>query len=132
MAPGMRAWIASIVLATAGALAGCVDSPDAPVPDEGARTTPARPSVADDAVLDRVTMEPPVIDLTRLGDACDDLGACPAGTTCVTYYGVGGPATEPMSSCEVTCDRGDPPCPDGTACVRLTDGPGSVCRPRGP
>ena len=124
----MRSWLASLLLA-AGALAGCVDDPATVPPDDLDRAGAAIGPVLTGPAVDRFTMDPPLVDLTRLGDTCDDLGGCPDGTTCVTYYGVAGSEADPISSCEIPCDRGDPPCPDGTACERLSDGPGAVCRP---
>lgn len=79
------------------------------------------------------TMPPvePVVDPATLGQPCDEGDVCPAGTTCVTYYGVAGPAGPAFKSCEISCARTGV-CPEDTTCTIISDGPGEVCRPAAP
>ena len=66
-----------------------------------------------------------MIDITLLGSACAPDDSCPSGMQCLMYSGFGGP----LESCEVPCEQDPQDCPDGTICVTISDGPGSVCRP---
>lgn len=63
-----------------------------------------------------------------LGDKCGENGACPTGQACVKYFGIAGPSGPQFESCEISC-TGEAPCPSGTKCVTIADGPGQVCRP---
>jgi hypothetical protein len=69
------------------------------------------------------------VDLASLGSPCRESDRCGGGTTCVTYYGIAGPSGPAFKSCEITCVNGKGPCPVGTACTTIADGPGAVCRP---
>jgi hypothetical protein len=68
------------------------------------------------------------MDLAKLGSSCGDGDRCEAGS-CTTYYGIAGPNGPAFKSCEVACANGKGPCPAGTACITIADGPGAVCRP---
>ncbi len=53
---------------------------------------------------------------------------CPAGLTCVSYYGIAGPRGPRLSTCEIPCKTtADCPPGHGLACGTIADGPGSVC-----
>lgn len=75
---------------------------------------------------------PVVVDVRLLGDPCDDAGGCPAGMTCLRYYGFGGPSGPEFRSCEVACGPAAAACPDGASCTTIADGPGAVCRASAP
>lgn len=62
-----------------------------------------------------------------LGNKCD-AETCADGQTCTSYFGIAGPNGPEFKSCEIGC-KGDGPCPEGTKCVTIADGPGQVCRP---
>ena len=62
-----------------------------------------------------------------MGQTCGDGDLCAAGLTCVHYFGIAGPSGPEFRSCERPCSSSDP-CPSGTSCVTIADGPGSVCR----
>jgi hypothetical protein len=70
----------------------------------------------------------PVIDTAALGQPCGDGDSCQAGATCVSYFGIAGPSGPEFKSCEIPCAGGKGPCPEGTRCVTVADGPGEVCR----
>lgn len=53
---------------------------------------------------------------------------CAAPAECIEYFGIAGPRGPKFYSCEIRCTPSKPGCPDGTACVTVVDGPGSVCR----
>lgn len=55
---------------------------------------------------------------------------CEAPKVCVEYYGIAGPSGPKLASCEIQCDpvKKKGSCPEGTQCVTIADGPGSVCR----
>jgi eight-cysteine-cluster-containing protein len=57
---------------------------------------------------------------------------CQPPQVCLEYYGIAGPSGPRFVSCEIPCDptTKKPSCPQGTSCVTIADGPGSVCRPR--
>ena len=63
------------------------------------------------------------------GEPCGEL-TCPPGKTCITFYGIAGPAGPKFHACEVKCTPGGKPaCPPGQSCTIIADGPGQVCRP---
>ncbi|MGE0396312.1 MAG: hypothetical protein AB7T06_06305 [Kofleriaceae bacterium] len=66
--------------------------------------------------------------LEGLGDKCGESDACGTGQTCVHYFGIAGPSGPELTSCEITC-KDNAPCPAGTKCITIADGPGQVCRP---
>jgi hypothetical protein len=104
--------------------AGCASS--SPPMASSAAATPAR--TAEPVPADPVRHEnPPVISVR--GASCDPQGGCGGGMTCITYYGVAGPKGPAFSTCETPCP-GDAaaPCPEGTTCRTIADGPGAVCR----
>ncbi|MCA9705961.1 MAG: hypothetical protein KDK70_08960 [Myxococcales bacterium] len=55
---------------------------------------------------------------------------CAPPRECIEYYGIAGPSGPKFHSCEIRCTpgKGDGGCPEGTQCVTVADGPGSVCR----
>ena len=63
-----------------------------------------------------------------MGGKCGPDAPCAEGLTCVEYYGIAGAAGPKFASCERRCGKGEPPCPAGTSCVTIADGPGQVCR----
>ncbi len=101
-----------------GALAACGPS----------TVSTARPTEPDVAAGGQTADDVGTFDLTSLGAACGERDACGRGTACVTYYGIAGPSGPAFKSCEITCVNGKGPCPPGTACTTIADGPGSVCR----
>jgi hypothetical protein len=65
----------------------------------------------------------------RLGEKCGPNDACPAPTTCVSYFGIAGARGPEFKTCEIKCTPKDKKaCPIGTTCHTIADGPGSVCR----
>jgi hypothetical protein len=64
-------------------------------------------------------------NFNEIGQPCTN-GKCPSGLTPVEYCGF---ATCGFCSCEIPCGTGPTPCPPGTYCIDISDGPGSVCRP---
>ena len=71
---------------------------------------------------------PGTVDIKKLGADCGEGDKCEAGS-CVRFYGIAGPSGPEFKSCEIACPNGKGPCPDGTACTQIADGPGAVCRP---
>ncbi|HVV81675.1 MAG TPA: hypothetical protein VHE35_01305 [Kofleriaceae bacterium] len=71
------------------------------------------------------------MDLSKLGSDCGDDDRCEVGA-CVKYYGIAGAGGPQFKSCEVACPNGKGPCPAGTTCTTIADGPGAVCRPANP
>lgn len=76
----------------------------------------------------------PAASVTTAGSDRPQQGQpCPADRncgdmTCVSYYGIAGPAGGELNSCEYLCgDSTD--CPPAQQCVTIYDGPGQVCRP---
>jgi hypothetical protein len=67
--------------------------------------------------------------IPHIHENCDDEGACPAGLTPVEYCGIAGCGGLDFCSCEIPCESDPDDCPDGTLCVTISDGPGSVCDP---
>lgn len=57
---------------------------------------------------------------------CSGNTQCPAGQSCLTYYGFAGASGPEFHTCEIPC-RSDSECPTGTQCVTIADGPGQVC-----
>lgn len=54
---------------------------------------------------------------------------CTPPKECITYFGIAGANGPEFKSCEIRCKGGGKGgCPDGTSCVTIADGPGSVCR----
>lgn len=74
------------------------------------------------------TTEPPPSDPPPPA-SCDTV-KCEAPKQCVEYYGIAGPSGPKFVSCEIRCKPGAKKsgCPEGTECVTIADGPGSVCR----
>lgn len=111
--------LAALVLA----LAACCGPKNASKPDPGPGGGPTGDDVG-------------AIDLSKLGTPCGEADSCSGGTKCTTYYGIAGPSGPAFKSCEIQCVNGKGPCPTGTACVTIADGPGAVCRvtdaPEGP
>ena len=65
----------------------------------------------------------------KMGEKCGDGDSCAAGLTCVSYYGIAGAKGPQFKSCEIKCGAQEKsPCPDGTKCTTIADGPGQVCR----
>ena len=65
----------------------------------------------------------------KMGEKCGDGDSCAAGLTCVSYYGIAGAKGPQFKSCEIKCGAEEKsPCPDGTKCTTIADGPGQVCR----
>ncbi len=65
------------------------------------------------------------------GATCSEAATtCAAGLSCATYYGIAGAAGPSFHSCELACGPDKPACPASTDCVTISDGPGSVCRPK--
>lgn len=63
------------------------------------------------------------------GDGTCGGEACAKPKECISYYGIAGPNGPKFQSCEIRCKgAGKGTCPDGTKCVTIADGPGSVCR----
>ena len=65
------------------------------------------------------------VDTSKLHSDCSST-ACPSGQTCVSYYGIAGPAGPQFKSCEIPCS-GAIKCPGTLTCVTIADGPGQVC-----
>ncbi|MBC8073349.1 MAG: hypothetical protein IAG13_33825, partial [Deltaproteobacteria bacterium] len=63
----------------------------------------------------------------RNGAVVCDGQTCKPGQQCIQYYGIAGPSGPRFESCEWPCGKGQA-CPNGTACVTVSDGPGRVCR----
>ena len=63
-----------------------------------------------------------------MGENCGANDACAQGLTCVSYYGIAGARGPQFKTCEIKCADGTP-CPAGTKCITIADGPGQVCRP---
>ena len=61
------------------------------------------------------------------GESCP-AGLCAQGFSCISYYGVAGPAGELFSSCEIPCDSKGM-CPRDEMCMTISDGAGEVCVP---
>lgn len=57
---------------------------------------------------------------------CSGNTQCPAGQTCLSYFGIAGANGPEFNSCEIPCATGAD-CPAGTQCVTISDGPGQVC-----
>lgn len=72
----------------------------------------------------------PGISAEAYGATCSDAAPCAAGLACTTYYGIAGPAGPSFQSCELACGPEKAACPTNTDCVTISDGPGSVCRPK--
>ncbi len=53
---------------------------------------------------------------------------CTPPQQCLEYYGIAGPRGPKFQTCEIPCRPAKGGCPDGTKCVTIADGPGSVCR----
>jgi hypothetical protein len=70
----------------------------------------------------------PTVDVAKLGDPCEEDGACPTGMACKAYFGFAGPSGPEFKSCELECGGARGGCPSGSTCVQIADGPGSVCR----
>ena len=68
------------------------------------------------------------VDISKLGSDCGADDSCPTGMMCAKYYGIAGASGPEFKSCEIACNEKGGPCPDGTACVTIADGPGQVCR----
>lgn len=105
----------------ADASCGCVEaqciwwSPSgATLPPPSGGTSPTKPTPN--------SGEAPGGSTTACGKA-----TCKPGQTCVGYYGIAGPQGPKFESCEWVCDKNQP-CPKGTKCVTVADGPGRVCR----
>ncbi|MEZ4400423.1 MAG: hypothetical protein R3B06_10415 [Kofleriaceae bacterium] len=113
------ALVVTLVVAVAGGCGHRGQAPGEPAPSPG--PTPTPPAPAPDLV-----QAPPAVDPAVLGSPCGADGACPTGTTCVTYYGIAGPRGPAFSSCNIRC--ADQPCPAGLTCVTIADGPGQVCQ----
>jgi hypothetical protein len=65
----------------------------------------------------------------KMGEKCGDGDSCATGLTCVSYYGIAGAKGPQFKSCEIKCGAQEKsPCPDGTKCTTIADGPGQVCR----
>ena len=106
-------------LSFAALLAACACS-KAPATGTGAGPGPGGGPMGND-------VPPGEIDISKLGESCGEGDRCESGS-CTKYYGIAGPSGPEFSSCEVTCTNGKGPCPTGTACVTIADGPGAVCR----
>lgn len=52
---------------------------------------------------------------------------CKPGQQCIEYFGIAGASGPRFESCEWPCGKGQP-CPKGTRCTTISDGPGRVCR----
>jgi hypothetical protein len=63
----------------------------------------------------------------RKGAQVCDGRTCKPGQQCIEYYGIAGTSGPRFESCEWPCGKGQP-CPKGTACTTISDGPGRVCR----
>jgi hypothetical protein len=63
---------------------------------------------------------------TALNSPCVN-DACPEGLTPVHYYGIAGPSGPLFCSCSIPCEDDPSVCPDGTTCLTISDGPGTVC-----
>lgn len=74
---------------------------------------------------------PPEIAAEAYGATCAETSPCATGLSCTTYYGIAGEAGPAFQSCELACGPDKPACPASTQCVTISDGPGSVCRPKG-
>jgi eight-cysteine-cluster-containing protein len=83
---------------------------------------------ADGATLPPLEPEPPASCATVL---------CEPPKVCLEYFGIAGPRGPKFVSCEIRCDpsesaaasaKAQSGCPEGTSCVTIADGPGSVCR----
>lgn len=110
-------------------LAACSGSSSSPRTDPSPASGPA-PSVAPPATVTETAQPadaPPPLDISLLGQPCGEDGLCLAGT-CERYYGIAGAKGPELSSCEIRCSNAEP-CPTGTRCLTIADGPGEVCRP---
>ena len=117
MMPRLAPAVSTLLLAVALAACGCGPKKSAePVPNGGGGGLGV---TADDVGT---------FDLSKLGTACGEGDRCDGGTSCVKYYGIAGPSGPEFASCEVRCPSGKGPCPTGTACITIADGPGAVCR----
>ncbi len=116
--PRLTPALSTLLLAAALAACGCGPKKTAdPIPNGGSGLGPTADDVG-------------TFDLSKLGTACGDGDRCEGGTRCVKYYGIAGPSGPEFASCEVACPSGKGPCPSGTACITIADGPGAVCRTR--
>lgn len=123
--PRLAVALSSLLGAVALAACGCGPKKSAePIPTGGGPGTDTGSGPTADDVG--------AVDLSKLGTPCGDGDRCDGGTRCVTYYGVAGPRGPEFKSCEIACPSGKGPCPAGTACITIADGPGSVCRANAP
>lgn len=68
--------------------------------------------------------------LDDLNTPCADEGEpCKAGLTPITYHGLVSENGPEHCSCSLPCTDDDPlaPCPEGSECMTIADGPGQVC-----
>ena len=68
------------------------------------------------------------VQIVAQGGDCSALDlVCTAGSTCVGYFGIAGPAGPLFQTCEIPCDS-DKDCPTDQRCTVVADGPGQVCQ----
>jgi hypothetical protein len=92
-----------------------------------APTPPSEPVPATTSTGSAVSDAPPPLDVSALGQPCGEDGLCTVGS-CERYLGIAGARGPELSSCEIRCSD-EAPCPAGTRCIKIADGPGEVCRP---
>jgi hypothetical protein len=66
-------------------------------------------------------------NLEELNTPCAADGTCSEGLTPVKYYGIAGSAGPEFCDCTIPCEEDPNVCPEGTSCVTISDGPGTVC-----
>ena len=99
-------------------------------PDTTQTTPPTKPPTTTPPTKPPTTTPPTPATKPAMGKTCGDADACADGLECVKYYGIAGMRGPQFKSCEVTCGSAKKgPCPSGTKCITIADGPGMVCRP---
>lgn len=121
--PALPALVLGLVLAACSGSSPGARTEASPPPTPPSEPLPATTTTEASAPADA----PPPLDVSALGQPCGEEGLCTAGT-CERYYGIAGAKGPELSSCEIRCAKGQP-CPTGTRCVTVADGPGEVCRP---
>lgn len=109
--------LAALILVLATACSG--SSTSSPGPASGSQQPPPSPTPSP---------APGALDTAKLGQPCGDGGACAAPMECKKYYGIAGARGPQFATCEIECSDKSP-CPEGTHCATIADGPGAVCRP---
>ena len=106
------------------AIAACSSSSSPQPASQPAAPTPPAPKEAPPTT-------PPAAGTTApgVGQTCGSGDECAPGLECIKFYGIASPRGPQFKSCEIKCGAQEKsPCPDGTKCTTIADGPGQVCR----